>query len=266
MPAITVKGLSVVLRAVIVGVDRYEDADIRDLSFARADAMAVAELLDCLHPAEVDVEVLVDQDATRRNLMVSIGERLPRVTSEGDVVLLYFAGHGSPETAATIDDAARYLVLHDTDYDSVFATGLDMERDLPRLFERIHRPRLVLMLVDACFSGRAGGRTFEGPRLRAERSYIRGRRVTLKGLELGNGRLMIGACDDDQVAREESALGHGVFTNYLLKGPTAADNNETVGILQMYEEIAAAVRVHTGGRQTPVLNGRSALARFPWVW
>lgn len=255
-----------VLRAVITGVDRYLDANIDDLSFARADAVAVAELLDRLHPAEVDTDVLLDEDATRRNLMIAIGEKLPQVTTEDDVVLLYFAGHGSPETTAGVDDAARYLVLHDTEYDSVFATGLDMERELPRLFERIHRPRLVLMLIDACFSGRAGGRTFEGPRLRAERSHVRGQRVSLTGLELGEGRLMIAACDDHQVAREEAALGHGVFTNYLLKGPSVTDDNETVGLLQLYEEIAAAVRVHTGGRQTPVLNGRSAFARFPRVW
>ncbi|WP_255949816.1 caspase family protein [Streptomyces odontomachi] len=256
-----------VLRAVIAGVDRYQDTDIKNLSYATADALAVADLLGRLHPSEVDAEVLVDEDATRRNLMVAIGERLPRVTSEGDVVLLYFAGHGSPETTATIDDAARYLVVHDTEYDSVFATGLDMERELPRLFERIRRPRLVLMLIDACFSGRAGGRTFEGPRLRAERSHVRGEhRVSLKGLDLGEGRLMIAACDDHQVAREEAAIGHGVFTNYLLKGPSAAGDSETVGILHLYEDIAASVRGHTGGLQTPVLNGRSALARFPRVW
>jgi uncharacterized caspase-like protein len=265
MPGIT-EGSSMILRAVIAGVDRYQDADIDDLSFARADALAVAELLHRLHPTEVDAEVLVDEHVTRRNLMVAIGEKLPQVTSEGDIVLLYFAGHGSPEITAEIDDAARYLVLHDTEYDSVFATGLDMERELPRLFERIHRPRLVLMLIDACFSGRAGGRTFEGPRLRTERSHVRGQRVSLKGLELGEGRLMIGACDDHQVAREEATLGHGVFTHYLLKGPAVADGSETVGILRLYEDIAAAVRVHTGGRQTPVLNGRSALARFPRVW
>jgi uncharacterized caspase-like protein len=255
-----------VLRAVIAGVNRYRDSDIADLSYARADAMAVADLLGRLHPSEVDVELLLDEDVTRRNLMVSIGERLPRITSEGDIVLLYFAGHGSPETSAAVEDAARFLILHDTEYHNVFATGLDMERDLPRWFERIHRPRLVLLLTDACFSGRAGGRTFEGPRLRAERSQIRGATVSLAGLELGEGRLMIGACDDHQVAREEAALGHGVFTNYLIKGPSGAGDGATIGILQLYEEIAVAVRAHTGGRQTPVLNGRSALARLPRMW
>lgn len=255
-----------VLRAVIAGVDRYHDSSIGNLSFCRSDALGVAELLERVHPDEVDTEILLDGDATRRNLMVSIGERLPRVTSEGDVVLLYFAGHGSRETTAGIDDAARYLVTHDTEYESVYATGLDMERELPRLFERIHRPQLILMLIDACFSGRAGGRTFEGPRLRAERAHVRGGQVSLKGLELGEGRLMIGACDEDQVAREEAALGHGVFTNYLLNGPAPRDDSDTVGILQLYEEIAAAVSAHTRGKQTPVLNGRSTLARFPRIW
>ena len=71
------------------------------------------------------------------------------------MVLMLFACHGSPETSGSIDDISRYLVLHDTAYDSVYATGLDLEREDSVLIERI-RSRLVVVFIDACFSGRAG--------------------------------------------------------------------------------------------------------------
>ncbi|WP_189530029.1 caspase family protein [Streptomyces roseolilacinus] len=256
-----------VLHAVVVGVDRYRDPRIADLSWARRDAEAVAELVEQVHPSQRRVTLLLDEEATRRNVHVEIGERLAGEATEDDLVLLYFACHGSPETSPGPNGVDRYLVLHDTEYDHVYATGLSMERELPWLFERITGPPLVVLLVDACFSGRAGGRTFEGPRLRAARASDRaGGTVSLSELELGEGRLMVGACDDDQVARESAELGHGVFTHYLLKGPSAADEGFTVGVHRLYEEVAAAVAEHTGGRQVPVINGRSARARLPYLW
>lgn len=200
-------------------------------------------------------------------MQVEIGERLAREATEDDVVLLYFACHGSPETSPGPDRIGRYLVLHDTEYDNVYATGLSMERELPWLFERIARPPLVLLLLDACFSGRAGGRTFEGPLLRAARAAARGGgMLSLSELELGEGRLMVGAFDDDQVARESRELGHGIFTYYLLKGPATADDGFTIGVHRLYEEVAVAVAEHTAGQQVPVINGRSARARLPYLW
>ncbi|CAM3893008.1 caspase family protein [Kibdelosporangium persicum] len=255
------------LRAVIVGIDRYRDQRIRDLSYARTDAEAVAELIEQVHPAQRHVTLLLDEDATKRNVQVEIGERLARDAGADDVVLLYFAGHGTPETSSGPDEAGRYLALHDTEYDNVYATGLSMERELPWLFERISRPPLVLMLIDACFSGRAGGRTFEGPRRKAARATARDSgMISLDDLELGEGRLMISACDDDQIAYERRGLGHGVFTHYLLKGPATADDGFTIGVHRLYEEVAAAVADHTGGQQIPVINGRSTRARLPYLW
>ncbi|MFD3622413.1 caspase domain-containing protein [Streptomyces sp. NPDC058676] len=254
------------LHVVVVGVNRYHDSRIRDLSYARADAEAVAELVAKVHPDERSIQILLDEEATKRNVMVAIGETLPRIAREDDVVLIYFAGHGSPETDGSPDDTGRYLVLHDTEYDNIYATGIDMERELTRWFERLHHTRLLLLVVDACFSGRAGGRTFEGPSLRRRRSVMRGEPVVLNSLDLGEGRLMLSACTDTQVAREDSALRHGVFTHYLLHGPSADGQPTTVGVHTLYEELARSVQAHTGGRQTPVINGRSELARLPYLW
>lgn len=257
------------LHAVIVGVDRYRDPNIRALSYARADAEALKDLIeDRIHPAERQVHLLMDEEATKRNVMVEIGETLPRIANPEDLILLYFACHGSPETEASPDDVSRYIIVHDTEYDNIYATGIDMERELPRWYERIRGPKLVLLFIDACFSGRAGGRTFEGPRLNLARAQFRQTQpISLKNLDLGEGRLMVSACDDDQVAREDRHLGHGVFTHFLmetLKRP--GGSTTTISVNALYDEVARAVRLHTGGRQVPIMNGRSRLAQLPLLF
>lgn len=257
------------LHAVVVGVDQYQDPCISDLKYARADAEAVAELLERIHPNERDVELLVDDKATKHNVMEAIGQRVAdRAIDEKDVVLLYFACHGSPELSAD-EDPSRYLILHDTRFHSLYATGIDMEHELPRWFTRIKGPKLVLSLFDACFSGRAGGRTFEGPRLRQKRAagHRDAAAVSLRDIELGEGRMMIAACDDHQEAMEDDRLRHGLFTHYLLQRPVSADPVlPTFGVLSWYEEVARAVRRHSGDEQIPVFNGRSALAELPYLW
>ena len=254
------------LHSVIVGINDYSDSRISDLSYAVADAERFATLLkNRIHPAERTIQLLVNRDATHRNLRVSIGEDLARLTAPDDIVLLYFAGHGAPETEASPDEASRYLIVHDTEYENVYATGIDMERDLRRWFQRIREPQLVVLFIDACFSGRAGGRTFEGPQLRKERTQKRtSGLVSLKGLELGEGRLMLAACDDNQVAREDSVIGHGVFTHHLLEVLTEDSEDEScISITSLYEEVARRVSQSTGGRQIPIMNGRNRLSQLP---
>jgi uncharacterized caspase-like protein len=256
------------LHAVVVGIDQYRDPDISNLSYACADAEAFGRLLnDGIHPSERSVRVILDAHATKRELMIAIGEDLARAASAEDIIVLFFAGHGSPETSSSPDEVSRYLIAHDSEFDNIYATGIDMQRELPRWFERICKPRLIVLFIDACFSGRAGGRTFEGPHLRRRRARLRTRGpISLANLELGEGRLMMAACDDDQVAREFPALGHGVFTYHLLQALKRKDGSkETIGLNTLYDDIAQNVRAHTHSRQIPVLNGRSVYARFPYL-
>lgn len=74
------------------------------------------------------------------------------------------------------------------------------------------------------------------------------------------------ACDDDEVAYEESSLGHGVFTYYLLRALTAQDTlGISVSISSLYDMVAQQVNTFTQGRQNPVLNGRITLGRLPFL-
>lgn len=254
------------LHAVIVGVDIYRERNITDLSFARADAEAFGRLLEeRIRPSDRKIHLLLDKEATKRNLMVAIGEDLARSVRPEDVVLLFFACHGSPETDSAPDKISRYLVVHDTEYENIYATGIDMELDLKRWYERIQDPKLVLLFIDACFSGRAGGRTFEGPNLYRAHSEFRSiEPISIQKLELGEGRIMIAACDDNQVAREDKRLGHGIFTHYLIEALTRpTPGRSTIAVTSLYDEVARAVENYTSGRQIPIINGRSRFAHLP---
>jgi uncharacterized caspase-like protein len=253
------------LHSTLIGIDKYKDDKIRSLTFAKADAEALGELLsNRVHSSELKLNLLVDKKATRANVMSLIGDELPKNVNTGDLVLLYFACHGSPDYVGDDEGASRYLVMHDTKFDSLFGTGIDMDAEIKRLMQRIDSSVNILCVLDCCFSGRAGGRTFEGARLRKAKAKKRApKKISLKKLSFGEGRIILTACDDDQVARESFELGHGVFTFHLIQTLTKKRDGETISIFSIYDEVTALVRQSTGDLQVPILNGRSKNMHFP---
>jgi uncharacterized caspase-like protein len=246
------------LHAIVIGIDQYQDDVIPRLSFARADAEAIAAALGRVQEDERSIRLLVDEQATRRSIMTAIGEEVHRLVEPDDIVLIYFAGHGSPERRGARDRRSRYLIPHDTDYRRIFATGIDMERDVHTWLERLPDAKLVVIVLDACFSGAAGGRSFTGPLL-AESRTLRGylddsRPVSIRRLDLGRGRVILCAADDEQLAREDAALGHGVFTHHLLQSLARPRAGATVDVGDLYQEVSAAVVGATGGAQEPIIS------------
>jgi hypothetical protein len=111
------------LHAVIVGINEYRDRAIRPLSCARSDAQALSSLLTSrIRSGEHNVTLLEDEQATRRNIMVAIGDELPAVIEANDNVLLYFACHGSPERRTARDRRSIYLIPYDTEFHRIYAT------------------------------------------------------------------------------------------------------------------------------------------------
>jgi uncharacterized caspase-like protein len=249
------------LYGIFIGIDRYEDRRINSLLYARSDAEVFYETVEgSLSKNEAQLSLLVDQQATRRGILELIGERLPRLVTTEDIVLLFFAGHGTPETEISIDNVARYIVTYDTNYDSIFATAIDMERDLTRLIERIPA-KLIVVFLDTCFSGKSGGRTFEGPNLAKYRAGWRDG-AKLPDLDLGEGRVILAASDSNELAREDSTLKHGVFTFFVLNTLTS-NGSQWVSLNVLYETVSQRVREYTKGRQHPIMNGRVRMAGLP---
>lgn len=248
------------LHAVVVGIDRYLDARITPLECAKADATAVARLLENgIEPDEREVRLLLDGEATRRNLMTAIVDDLRREVESEDIVFISFAGHGCPERMGAQDECSRYLIAHDSEYDRLRATAIDLQRDVADWIDAVKLADMVVIALDACFSGRAGGRTILGPEL-ARTAALKGfladeNLVSLKGLDLGSGRVILCAADDDEVAREMPQSGHGVFTRHLLKGlqrPRGTDRS--VRITDLFNEVEDGVGADTANQQHPVMS------------
>lgn len=159
-----------------VGIDQYVDPQISSLKWAAADADTFHALVnDGLRPRDRQLFLLKNQEATKVCILKTIGEEIVRQAAPEDIVLLFFAGHGSPETDGSPDRAARYLIAHDTEYNSIYATGLDFESDFRRLLERM-RAKLVVVIIDACFSGRVVAHSRDPAFVKYDRSSERSSR------------------------------------------------------------------------------------------
>lgn len=92
--------------ALVVGINRFDDPNIRDLRYAVADAVAMGDLLE---RAGYEVTRLHDdapetwQRPTRPNIEASL-QRLTAAAESDDFVLLYVATHG-----LRVDDEPRLL-------------------------------------------------------------------------------------------------------------------------------------------------------------
>ncbi len=174
------------------------------------------------------------------------------------MVLIYYAGHGAPEVDATgteADGITKYLIPRNADPESLYSTALPMD-EIQRIFSRIQSERVVLLL-DTCYSGTAGGRTFARQQLRSSNLNDH----FLDRLTRSKGCVIITAAGPNEVALETSELGHGVFTYYLLEGLSGKADRDGDGIVtvsELYEYVEQQVDRKAraaGGRQRPLMKG-----------
>jgi uncharacterized caspase-like protein len=128
--------------------------------------------------------------------------------------------------------------------------------EVQTIFDRLEAERVVVFL-DACHSGAAGGRTFASKRTRAGRVDD----LFLERLARSRGRAIVTAARSNEVSIELPELGHGLFTYYLLQGLRGAGDLDRDGIVSLQElyqyldqEVSRKSR-SSGGNQHPVMKG-----------
>lgn len=251
-----------VAHAVIIGVGRYESPAIPSLRYSVADAEAVYEVLLASGGFRKEhVLLLTDRSERRptlRNIKYALGTFLARAAARDDTVIVYFAGHGAPEVdprGVERDGLAKYLIPSDADPEDLFSTALPMD-DLQTIFARIEAERVV-MFLDACYSGAAGGRTFVARRTRAGAVDD----LFLERLTRSRGRAIVTAARPAEVSVELPELGHGIFTYYLTEGLRGAGDLNRDGIVslqELYEYVEQQVVRKSraaGGNQHPMMKG-----------
>ena len=141
--------------AIVIGIDRYKNDSIRDLSTAVSDASVIADLLEQKYDykqsnRQPEIIRLFDEQATLDDLQTLFHTRIPEELKpgKGDRLIIYFAGHGLPRSNE--DGPEGYLVPHDADptKPELFLAMRDVYKALESL--ECHH---LLVILDCCFAG-----------------------------------------------------------------------------------------------------------------
>lgn len=246
--------------ALVIGVSRYQDTRIPQLRYAGSDARSFHDWL--ISPtggryAPDRVRLLVDEQATAKAMRSALFVWLKQAIEE-DMVTVFFAGHGSPESPDYPNNL--FLLPYDAQYDDLPSTGFPMW-DVETALNRYIKAKKVVVIADACHSGGVG-QSFDIARHANRGIKVNPISTGLQGLsKVGDGVCVISASDEKQFSREgkDWGGGHGVFTHFLLKGLRGnADYNKdtsvTLGELTLY--LSQEVRRATKNAQSPTVAGR----------
>ena len=113
----------------------------------------------------------------------------------------------------------------------------------------------MICFFDTCYSGAAGGRTFERDLFRTRAIFSDEHLDRLAG----EGRVVMTACATNEVSLESTEKGHGLFTYYLvrgLQGEADTDQDGRVTVDELYDYV-----YHHVDRDARLMDGRMSPLR-----
>lgn len=234
--------------ALVIGIDKFQDKRIQQLSYSAKDARDFADFLATKgNFARDHIKLLTNEKATYQAIRESLGDTwLPKRAMSNDLVVIYVSTHGSPREMDVGKD--NWLVAHNTNIDKFFTTGIQLKSLANTVKARTGCDRVVLLL-DACNSGAAqtgGGK-----------GLIRNANFDINSI-VGEGELVISSSQSNQRSWESKRYKNGVFTRKLielLSGPGANMPLEKV-FTELKTVVEQEVRFDRTATQTPVLKSK----------
>lgn len=224
--------------AVVVGVARYNH--MPTLNYTDDDAYRIAMFLKSPEGGalpEEQIAILIDEDATRDNILDAMRNTFSKADSN-DVVMLYFSGHG-----------LQGMFLP-TDFDGVANKIRHSEiKDIVEQSKAKHK----VCIADACHSGSLQGFTMKTANSKATIQSYYDAFDEVKG-----GTALLLSSKAEETSLESSGLRQGIFSHFLirgLKGEADQNGNNIITIKELHQFIHDNVRSYTGNLQTPVLQG-----------
>jgi SH3 domain-containing protein/caspase domain-containing protein len=221
--------------AIIIGNRNYQDKDIPTVDFAHRDADAF--LLFAKNVLNIsDENIIFLKDATQARIEAAFGRQgnhrgkaFQYVRPGISNLYVFYSGHGMPGKT----DGRQYILPVDAEIETADINGYPLDV----LYENLTKidARSVTVFLEACFTGNSHGgeliKDASGIQVRSE-SPVDEPELTV-----------VTASSRDQLASWDRENGHGLFTEYLLRGlhgkadePGFGDDNGevTAGELRRY--------------------------------
>ncbi|HTF80650.1 MAG TPA: caspase family protein, partial [Cytophagales bacterium] len=230
-----------------IGINNYANANMK-LRYAKADAQSFVQKFSESSMSlfkNIYVHELYDGVATRKNIMDSL-ERLSRSVATHDVLVFYYAGHGSMVEDMFYlipQDCQRLFASDKLEYQGISA------RELQDIFKKIKALK-QLVILDACQSGGS----ISTLALRGA-----GEEKAMAQLSRSAGVHIFASAGTEQSAKEIEQLKHGLFTYVLIRALSGEadgsphDQKVTVYELKSYldDQVPELNKQYNGSVQYP---------------
>ncbi|MES2800263.1 MAG: caspase family protein [Bacteroidota bacterium] len=232
--------------ALIVGISDYQNPKITDLNFADVDAIVFQDYLLSVGLPKENVFTLINENATNASFWTMLNF-LSQKVNKGDVVYLYFSGHGDVETNTIVQDA--FLLPYDSPYSvySMGAIGMSYLKNWIATFSS--KGVQTIFIADACRSGNLiGGK--EG--MEATANILK---------DKWKDEIKIVSCQAGELSLEGKQWGggRGLFSFELINGLSGlADKNKDsqISLRELNLYLLDIVPEQAGAqKQNPVLSG-----------
>jgi tetratricopeptide (TPR) repeat protein len=231
--------------ALVVGISNYSSATLK-LKYADRDAGLFRDYLVEVRKFPVpNIFFLADSLATRGKIY-NLVRSMMEVLTQGDELVIYFAGHGDVETVSKFSEAFL-LTWEASDSRNYKSTGGVVEiRDLQEYTEYLATESKVQvsMVLDACHSGFD---LYKDGILKAQE------RISKQFQSVNKWT----SSSVNELSYEADSLKHGLFTWYLVQGlmglaDDPIDNNISADEISRF--VKGKVSQASVGKQNPQLN------------
>ena len=232
----------------VIGVNQYQDTAFRPLRYAETDARAIAQWLvnergGKWQPA--DVQLVQGVHATRELVESLITQVCVNIAGQGDLVLIYFAGHSFFDEKT----GEGYLALANTSYQQP-STGLHLP-SLARQAMGQSRAANVVFMLDCFQTGQLWNMRRQSP---YDSKPLLGLSL-LNTLQQNSGRLFFCSCRGNDFAAEAGEKNLGMLAYRMiigLSGPAIDPETNQVTLQRLH----AFLFNSAGEQQRPQLFGQ----------
>ena len=134
--------------ALIIGISRYQDANIPPLPGARIDRASATQMATAMQVPASNISYLQDEQATGDNIRKALRDLGDKV-QDGDRVFIHYSGHGTRYNDPAIGGCVESLLAYDGGQ-----SGNITNREMTSLLKTISaRTDKLFVMYDACHSG-----------------------------------------------------------------------------------------------------------------